>query len=64
MVTVTLPAGNFLDLPPGEYSMVNGGYFVIHTPPPPGKHVITISIEYDDGFAADVTYELSVEADR
>jgi hypothetical protein len=63
----TLPDGNLyqswgLDVPAGTYSpAIADGYWLLHTPFPPGEHVVHFSGESSFGFALDVTYYLTVE---
>jgi hypothetical protein len=60
--TTTVPDGNLLGLPAGDYApCVDNGYYLMLTPLKPGKHTIRFMAENaDQSFSLDVTYHINV----
>ena len=60
--TTTVPDGNLLGLPAGDYApCVDNGYYLMLDPLKPGQHTIHFTgINADASFALDVTYHLTV----
>ena len=40
---MTVPENNYLDLKPGEWNAVTGGYFAFLEPLPTGNHEVSVS---------------------
>jgi hypothetical protein len=60
-LTLTLPAGNVLDQPPGDYPATADGLWVTLPPLPPGEHTIHFEARAPTvGFSQDNTYILTV----
>ena len=59
--SVTVPAGNLLELDPGTYApCVDDGYYLLVEPLSRGRHTIRFAAESNDGFSLDVTYHIEV----
>lgn len=64
---MTVPQGNFLDLKPGQWNAVTGGYFAFLEPLPVGNHEVAVSarvtnpIDPSYNFNYDTTYLLKVQ---
>ena len=64
---MTVPEGNFLDLKPGQWNAVTGGYFAFLKPLPVGNHEVAVSarvtnpIDPSYNYNYDTTYLLKVQ---